>query len=204
MNSPEKRVFDLTLGGLLVPSALNIGAATIALIRLVDGPDVLYPHQRIGKGGKLFRARKLRTMPIGINSTITNVAQGDSYKNGVTELGKKLRPLAIDEIPQILNILRGEMTFVGPRAMTREGVKALRDNLSPTKFQEWQEVYLQCKPGGISSHGIAVRRESLTIPEWAHLKHELDLRDFESASFSHDSQLLVDAGKTAMDIVSGK
>ena len=113
-----KRAFDM---GLLVPAAVAFAplwvplAALLALaIRLQDGGPVLYRQWRVGRGGKVFEIVKLRTMAVDAEGATGPVwaLPGDDR---ATPLGRVLRRLRLDELPQALNVLRGEMSLVGPR-----------------------------------------------------------------------------------------
>jgi lipopolysaccharide/colanic/teichoic acid biosynthesis glycosyltransferase len=109
---PGKRLLDLWLGSLaLVVSAPLLGVAALA-VRLDGGPaPVLYRAPRIGEGMRPFLALKLRTMRPDAGGSRVTVA-GDAR---VTRVGLVLRRYRIDELPQLFNVLRGEMSLVGPR-----------------------------------------------------------------------------------------
>jgi lipopolysaccharide/colanic/teichoic acid biosynthesis glycosyltransferase len=104
-----KRMLDVTGAGVgLLLAAPVLGLATL-MIRLCDGPPVLFRQPRLGRQRKSFSIIKLRTMAPG----------------RVTRLGGLLRELGIDELPQLVNVLRGEMSLVGPRPLTAEDVRRL-------------------------------------------------------------------------------
>lgn len=109
-----KRLFDFLLGGLLTLLALPLMAAIALAIRLTDGPPVLFRQVRAGKDGKPFRIFKFRTMVVDAESKGLGlaVAQND---NRITRVGHFLRNTSLDELPQLFNVLRGEMSLVGPR-----------------------------------------------------------------------------------------
>lgn len=107
-----KRIVDFTLASaglvLLGVPMLLVGLALV----LVDGPPVLFRQQRVGLGGKLFAIYKYRTMREQSQAGTTVTVAGDSR---VSPLGKVLRRYKIDELPQLINVLKGDMSFVGPR-----------------------------------------------------------------------------------------
>jgi lipopolysaccharide/colanic/teichoic acid biosynthesis glycosyltransferase len=114
------RLFD-GLGAaavLVLASPLLAGAAL--LIRVADGGPVLFHQERIGRGRRPFRIVKLRTMADG----------------RVTAFGRVLRELGLDELPQLINVLRGEMALVGPRALTAADIRRLGWE-SPTFDLRW-------------------------------------------------------------------
>jgi lipopolysaccharide/colanic/teichoic acid biosynthesis glycosyltransferase len=108
-----KRVFDLCFGasGLVLLSPLFLAIAIA--IWLDDGSPVFYRAVRIGRGGIPFRIWKFRTMCIDAENAGPSSTSEDDPR--ITRIGRVLRRFKIDELPQILNVVRGEMSFVGPR-----------------------------------------------------------------------------------------
>lgn len=111
-----KRGFDVLVSGagLLVfaPVSLVIAAA----IRFEDGGPVLFWQERVGRGGIVFRAYKFRSMVPDAERT-TGAVQATANDPRVTRVGRVLRATAFDELPQLWNILRGDMSIVGPRPL---------------------------------------------------------------------------------------
>ena len=108
-----KRLVDIVcaLGGLLLLAPL-LAAVALAVL-LDDGRPVLFRQERVGRNGKRFdilKFRSMRVQPHGAGPLLT--AAGDSR---LTRVGRVIRPWKLDELPQLLNVLRGEMTLVGPR-----------------------------------------------------------------------------------------
>lgn len=135
MNSLVKRTFDLVLSitGLIVFSPLLI--ATCLLILLTLGWPVLYSPQRTGKSDTLFTMRKFRTMRIATGPTSHHSGDDDPR---VTSVGRWTRKFKLDELPQLWNILKGEMSFVGPRPESPDYTKLYTDE---------QKVILELRPG---------------------------------------------------------
>jgi O-antigen biosynthesis protein WbqP len=106
-----KRVLDLALALPLALLAGPIVLAAAAWIRLTSPGPAIFAQQRIGRNGAPFRCLKLRTMHQGTRSLPTHEVGDDA----VTPAGRTLRRLKLDELPQLWNVLRGEMSLVGPR-----------------------------------------------------------------------------------------
>ena len=109
-----KRFFDLTLSLIaMIPFALIYVCVAIA-VKIEDGGPVIYSSVRYTKGGKAFKMYKFRSMCTGAEQMEGGVycTKGDKR---VTKVGKFIRATSIDELPQLINILKGDMTIVGPR-----------------------------------------------------------------------------------------
>ena len=111
-----KRAFDLALSGagLLISSPLWLLFA--AAIKLEDGGPIFYSQERVGFGGRNFEALKFRSMRTDAESGVGAV-QAVEDDPRVTRAGRLMRATAMDELPQLWNIFRGDMSFVGPRAL---------------------------------------------------------------------------------------
>lgn len=109
-----KRFLDvvLSLVGIIVTSVIMLVVAI--LIKLESPGEVIFKQQRIGKNGKVFNIYKFRSMCKGAEKTGSGV-YSDKNDSRVTKVGKIIRATSIDELPQFVNILRGDMSFVGPR-----------------------------------------------------------------------------------------
>jgi len=120
-----KRVLDIFFSFLLILVALPLLVLIPILIKLSDGGPVLYVTKRVGKWGKEFYFPKFRTMKVGADATKKklmhlNEFEGDKHFKlkkdpRVTALGRVLRKFSIDELPQLFNVLIGDMSLVGPR-----------------------------------------------------------------------------------------
>lgn len=111
-----KRLFDIAVSGagLIVLSPV---AALIALaIKLEDGGPVLFTQERVGRGCRVFTAYKFRSMVVDAER-LTGAVQATANDPRVTRVGRWLRATAFDELPQLWNILRGDMSVVGPRPL---------------------------------------------------------------------------------------
>jgi lipopolysaccharide/colanic/teichoic acid biosynthesis glycosyltransferase len=137
----------LSVGGLVVASPFLL-VSCLAIV--LDSPgSPLFRHERVGRGGRRFLLLKLRTMRAGEGPQVT--AAGDSR---VTRVGRVLRRLKLDELTQLWNILKGDMSFVGPRPE----VPALVDLTSDT----WRRV-LSVRPGITDPVSLALKDEETLL-----------------------------------------
>lgn len=123
-----KRVLDVFLSamGLLV---LVLPLAVVALIVYIDDPGtVFFSQKRVGKNGKVFRLYKFRTMKVSTPKYMATMDVDDPDKY-ITRVGRVLRKLSIDELPQLWNVLKGDMSIVGPRPLIphEEEIHKMRD-----------------------------------------------------------------------------
>jgi sugar transferase (PEP-CTERM system associated) len=109
-----KRLFDLTVSGALLLLTLPIMLVTAVCIFMESGLPVLYRQERSGEGGRVFTLYKFRSMKTGAESDGTP-RWASVNDDRTTRVGRIIRKLRIDELPQIINVFKGEMTFVGPR-----------------------------------------------------------------------------------------
>jgi len=151
-NRMVKRSFDLTMALLFSPIFLLL-AGVIGILVKIDSPGPLfYSHIRVGQKGKSIKVYKIRTMYLDAQEKLKNFLENDQgardewetffkLKNDprVTRVGKWLRETSLDELPQIINIVNGSMSLVGPRPVLREEI----DNY----YKEYADYYFMVKPG---------------------------------------------------------
>ncbi len=131
------RVFDVALAGAgLVVAAPVFGAAALA-IKLEDGGPILYRQTRVGKDGVDFELLKLRTMVVGAEKLGAGWAV-DRDDPRITRVGRILRRLSLDELPQLWNVIRGDMSLIGPRPTLRYQVD---------RYTDRQRRRLEVRPG---------------------------------------------------------
>ena len=127
---PGKRIFDIFLSAVGLLLTLPLWVLIMVLVWLEDPGPVLFIKNSVGKGGVNFRQFKFRTMVRGAESDTGPVAS-ENGDTRVLEFGRLLRKTALDELPQLINILIGEMSFVGPRpqrtVLVREYLEAIPD-----------------------------------------------------------------------------
>jgi len=123
-----KRLCDIALGIAGLVCALPVLAVAAILIKLEDGGPVFYNQKRVGRYGKTFTIYKLRSMRT--DSEASGAKWASKGDNRITRSGKVLRRTRVDELPQFLNILKGEMSFIGPRPERPEFTVTLDKELS--------------------------------------------------------------------------
>ena len=109
----NKRIFDIFVSLLLLPLLIIIGIILLILNRFFNSGELFFIQERMGKNCKVFFAIKFRTMTY--TKEITRKYDDPIEINRITPLGRILRKMRIDELPQVLNVLKGEMSLIGPR-----------------------------------------------------------------------------------------
>ena len=175
-----KRAFDLALASAVLLATLPIWAATALAIRLTSRGPVLFHQERVTKGGKVFRMHKFRTMrppdgTINLDTTVPFFKMESDPR--LTRVGKLIRRLSIDELPQLCNVLMGEMSIVGPRPLPANQVAANAELLSPR-----HEV-----PAGLTGWWQINGRSKVTADEAL----RLDLFYIENWSLSLDLYIMM-------------
>jgi lipopolysaccharide/colanic/teichoic acid biosynthesis glycosyltransferase len=170
------RALDVVIGGIGALVTAPIVAALAVAIRLESRGHPLYTQTRVGRGGELFQIYKLRTMVHGAEFTGAGlaIAAGDDR---ITRLGNFLRRYSLDELPNLWNVVRGEMSIVGPRPTLAVQVE---------QYTERQRGRLAVKPG-ITGWAQVNGRASLPWSE----RIELDLWYVEHRSLWLDLRILM-------------
>lgn len=145
-----KRVFDIVLTALILAYLAPLLGLVYCLVRR-DGGPALYGHKRIGAGGEAFKCWKFRTMVVDAEAVLKDLLERDPVAAAewqrdfklkkdprVTAVGRFLRATSLDELPQLFNVLRGEMSLVGPRPIVRDEMARYGANIVE---------YLSCRPG---------------------------------------------------------
>jgi lipopolysaccharide/colanic/teichoic acid biosynthesis glycosyltransferase len=181
--SRRKRALDLAIAGTLAAIGAPVVALAAAAIRLESPGHPIYRQTRVGKDGHIFEVIKLRTMVTGAEHMGAGMAvdEGDSR---ITRVGAFLRRTSIDELPNVVNVLRGEMSLIGPRPTLRVQVDAYTDR---------QRRRLDVRPG---LTGWAQVNGRASLP-WAE-RIELDLWYLEHASLRLDLRILVLTARMAV------
>lgn len=113
MSSKAKRAFDLGLSALLFPIFSALAIPVVLGVKLTSKGPILYWSERVGRKNKTFKMPKFRTMMVNTPEVATHLLSSpDSY---LTPIGSFLRKMSLDELPQIYSIVKGDLSFVGPR-----------------------------------------------------------------------------------------
>ena len=181
-----KEIFDKTLSFLALIILLPIFLIVTILIKIDSKGSVFFLQERVGKGGKIFKAIKFRTMFVNAPEKTKGVYinKDNPY---VTRFGRFLRRSGIDELSQLLNVLNGEMSLVGPRPTLLYQVE---------KYNDFQKKRLLMKPG-ITGWALVNGRNKLTWPE----RIKLDVWYVEHWGFCLDIKILL---KTVWVVAKGE
>jgi exopolysaccharide production protein ExoY len=148
--SKIKRVIDIALGAIAFVVAIPIGCVIALAIKLDSSGPVFFRQDRVGRGGRHFKVFKFRTMEAGASGrladdpSLAKIYEHNGYKlpaevdSRVTRLGRFLRRASLDELPQLINVLRGEMSLVGPRPIVPDEV---------LKYGPLAPAYMAVRPG---------------------------------------------------------
>ena len=111
-----KRIFDMALSGAGLIISSPVWLVISLAIKLDDHGPLFYLQERVGRGGRIFKIVKFRSMIVDAEKS-TGAVQATEHDPRVTRIGRLLRGTAMDELPQLVNIFKGDMSFVGPRAL---------------------------------------------------------------------------------------
>ena len=154
-----KRAFDATLAGVGLILSAPLWLVFAALIKLEDGGPIFFAQDRVGLGGRPFDALKFRSMRPDAEAQ-TGAIQATEHDPRVTRIGRFMRATAMDELPQLWNILRGDMSFVGPRALRPGEIEAGADG-QLTRLEEVPgfEHRIKVRPGLTGLAQVYARRD---------------------------------------------
>lgn len=175
-----KRLTDLAIVALTLPITAPVAALTWIAVRFTSGSPVLFKQTRVGRHGRDFELLKFRTMTTGDNPIVPDPAR-------ITPIGKLLRRTSLDELPQLINVLRGDMSVIGPRPTLRYQVE---------RYDDRQRQRLLARPG-LTGLAQVSGRNSL---QWAQ-RIELDIEYVHTQSITIDLRILL---RTMAAIVGGE
>ena len=181
-----KRLFDLMAALCALPFFLIVYVILAPFYFFMDRGPMFFSGKRLGQFGKTFPMHKFRSMKV--NAPDIRLSDGSTYNGDddprVTKLGKFLRKTSLDEIPQILNVLKGDMSLIGPRPDPLDWID---------KYKEEEKVFLNVKPG-ITGYSQAYFRNSADAQE----KIDNDVYYAKNISFLLDVKIFLRTIKTVI------
>lgn len=183
MNHGAKRALDLVVGSLATVVLIVPAALVASLVRLTSPGPALYWSDRVGRGNRLFRMPKFRSMRVGAPQVATHLLSDPN--SHLTSIGGLLRRTSLDEIPQLWSILRGDMSFVGPRPALFN-----QDDLIGLRTQHGVHLFAPGLTGWAQVNG----RDELAIPE----KVALDVEYCRNASVWFDLRIIALTARIAL------
>ena len=147
----SKRIFDVIIASITLIVFLPLFAFVVLLLKLTEPGPVIFRHIRVGQGGRRFACFKFRSMVLDSDKVLKTLLESDPAARKewdrtqklandprITPVGKFLRQSSLDELPQLINVIRGDMSLVGPRPIVPSELTRYGDKLS---------LYLQARPG---------------------------------------------------------
>lgn len=176
-----KRLIDILMSLIALPFFLLIFIVVAPCIYFTDRGPIFYSAERLGKKGKVFKMYKFRSMKVNSPNLLNKDGSTYNGKNDprVTKIGRILRETSIDEIPQILNVLKGDMSLIGPRARLTTNYQGY------DQLDEIRKRRLDVRPG-ITGYSQAYFRNSITAEQ----KRINDVYYVEHLSFVFDVKIL--------------
>ena len=181
-----KRIFDIAMSALALAALWPVFLAAAIAIKACDGGDVIYASTRLTRGGREFTMYKFRSMCMGADNMLDslmdqNEVKGPAFKiqkdPRVTKVGYLLRKTRADELPQLWNILKGDMSIIGPRPPLPREV---------AQYTPYQMHRLDVKTGLSCYHEVSGRSENTDFDEWV----EADLKYIRERSMLTDLKII--------------
>lgn len=175
-----KRFIDILVSLILLPFVIVIGIIVSIMIFIEDRGDIFYMAPRRGKNGKIFHMYKFRSMIMNApdirNSDNSTYNAPDDKR--VTKTGRFIRKTSVDELPQLINVLKGDMSLIGPRPITT--------NRPLDEYDDKRKIRLEVRPG-ITGYSQAYFRNSISSEE----KLEKDAWYARNVSFLLDVKIII-------------
>jgi exopolysaccharide production protein ExoY len=200
-NGLSKRCFDVVAALFMLVCFAPLLVTIAALIAWREGGSVIYAHERVGRGGQKFRCLKFRTMRLDADRVLARLLRESPQARIEWERARKLRDdpriipgighllrrSSLDELPQIFNVLTGDMSMVGPRPIVEEEL---------AKYGPWKDHYLAVRPGLTGPWQIGGRSD-----ETYENRVSEDVRYIEQWQFATDLRIFA---RTALLVISGR
>ena len=174
-----KRILDFIFSLFILPFVILLIALVGVAIKIEDRGPIFYIDNRLGKDGKIFKMYKLRSMRV--NAPDIRFKDGSTYDSPdderVTKIGKLIRKTSIDEIPQAFNVLKGDMSIIGPRPDSASSL---------TYYTEKERVIFEVRPG-ITGYNQVINRKSTGTE----VKFKNDIIYVNNISFLFDLKIFI-------------
>lgn len=190
-----KRLIDIILSIILLILLFPLLIAIAVIVKISSRGPIFFAHKRIGKNGKEFKLYKFRTMVPNAEELINDFLpeQMKEFKNSyklkndprVTRIGKVLRKNSLDELPQLVNVLKGDLSLIGPRPIIREELEKYKNN---------KDKLLSIKPG-LTGYWVAYNTLETTYEE----RIQMELYYVDNVSFRLDVKIFF---KTIIAVIS--
>jgi len=200
LRSKGKRHEDLALTVLMSHLAIPAIVVAAGAVKLNEGADPFFIHERLGSGDKSFKIIKVRTLPKNFEHS-PGIA-GHMHPEA-TKLGRFLRKMRIDEAPQFLNIARGDMSVVGPRPLMQQEFDKAREFLETPDYKEWRRARQIAKPGLIDLFAIRYYRDEFAneADQLWQMRAAAEIEYTETATRSLDHKIMLESGKLALSFL---
>jgi exopolysaccharide biosynthesis polyprenyl glycosylphosphotransferase len=191
-----KRLFDIVISGAALWLLLPLLAVVIALIKLTSRGPVFFRQNRVGLHGRKFSMLKFRSMVVNAEALKASLARGNEQTGPVfkmrndprvTAIGRFIRKYSIDELPQLVNVLRGDMSIVGPRPPVPAEV---------AQYDAWQRRRLSVRPGLTCIWQVSGRNQ-ISFEDWMYL----DMQYIDNWSLMRDFNLIF---RTVPIVITGR
>jgi exopolysaccharide biosynthesis polyprenyl glycosylphosphotransferase len=191
-----KRLFDVAASSAALAALAPLMLSVAVVIKLSSRGPVLFKQQRVGRHGRPFHMLKFRSMVVNAEELkaklmALNEQAGPVFKMKrdprITPIGRFIRKFSIDELPQLINVLRGEMSLVGPRPPVPSEV---------ARYEAWQRRRLSVRPGLTCVWQVSGRNE-ISFEEWMYL----DMQYIDHWSLAQDFELIL---RTVPVVLTGR
>jgi lipopolysaccharide/colanic/teichoic acid biosynthesis glycosyltransferase len=191
LQSADKRRLDLYGGIALAAAVAPVGiVSTGAAMAASRSMNPLFVQRRLGQNDEEFNAFKLRSLRAGLTQNDEDAARAlGTFDPRATTLGRLLRASGVDEAPQVYNVIKGQMSLVGPRPVRESALDNIRA-ADPALFDEWRAMCTEIKPGLIGLSQIYRHHYRINTPELYAASMRMDLDYIETATLGHDLKLM--------------
>ncbi len=186
LRSAERRRLDIAYASVYLPVFGSLALAGGLAGAAIDRHTPIFRQRRAGRDNTSFTILKLRTMPPETPHTISD-GPDDSR---ATKFGRILRRSSLDEAPQLINILKGDMSLVGPRPLLERHIETIANRLPPPLADEWLAARSVCRPGIINPFAVSVERYGEPYSTETRVRSEIAFAEY--ACREVDRQMLRD------------